>query len=754
MRSFYNSETGTVSIYLIIILVPIFFLQAVLIDFARVKAAEREADTAARAAVRSVLSAFDTELQKYGLFGLTGEPESSKSLFSTIFKENLSGSSSGGFYKMLDTKPEEGRASLTSLYTLANHPVFKEQILEHMKYTAPIEFVLEITDKLQKPGAVKTLANGSAYAKEAEKIEKLLAKREESLDRAWAETVKLKEELNGRHHTYRARITELNRLSELIGLNTADGVRSQIKTLEEQIRSLSDSISSLNGSLAAAAAAGPEAAAALQGMMDRIRSLQDQLTELQSRLSDLKTLLENIVKYTALLAATKLEIVSDDEKVQNLQKSVQELLGEAKKANDELNTELKRVSSATGNELKAFEAFKGLKLLSEDDFRTYQTGIASSAALFSGFRSGIGSTNLFTNANAQKIHAANEAYQAQMDETYKKQLVIETERTKRNETIRKEKEKQRSKIQEVLNRAKQAMGDCGTDQTAGPVSTFYETLEEKGEDGLYRKYMTLNESPSNADGSPVYDLEGKPDTEIQHAMSLLERLGQTGESIRNELFINEYALSQFNYRTYGRELDGSGQPKPLHALSEPSGHKLPGQEVEYLLYGFNSCAKNMSSAYGEMFAFRFAVRIVEELMDPKNELLQAGSPLLVLLASAAEAAVKALADMDSLTEGKAVPISSKLTNPLFTFTYKDYLRIFLLLHSSDSNLLARLQSLIELNTERTLDHAVTYIQGSAESSVSLWFLPGLMKLMNGTGISSCEVRENRCRFISRADLAY
>ncbi|SEG04894.1 hypothetical protein [Paenibacillus sp. UNC499MF] len=754
MRSFYNSETGAVSIYLIIILVPIFFLQAVLIDFARVKAAEREADTAARAAVRSVLSAFDTELQKYGLFGLTEEPESSASLFGSIYKENLSGSSNGVFYKMLDTKPEEGARSLASLYTLANHSVFKEQILEHMKYAAPIEFTLEITDKLQKPGAVKTMANGAAYAKEAEKIEKLLAKREELLDKAWAETVKMKEELGGRHLTYRARITELNRLSELIGLNTADEVRSQIKTLEEQIGSLSDSISSMNGSIAAAAASGPGAAAAIQGLMDSIRSLQDQMSILQNKLSDLKTLLENILTYTALLGATKLEIVRDDEKVQSLQRSVQELLGEAKKANDELNTELKRLSSAEGNELKAFEAFKSLKVVSEEDLRLYMTGVASSAALFSGFRSGIGSINLFTNANAQKLQAANDAYQAQMDETYRKQLDIETERNKRNENIRKEKEKQRSKIQAVLDRARQAMGECGTDQGGGSVTSFYEILEGSGKEGLYRKYMTLNESVSNAGGRPVYDLEGKPDTEIQHAMSLLERLGQTGEAIRNELFVNEYALSQFNYRTYGREMDGAGQIKPLHALSEPSGHKLPGQEVEYLLYGFNSCAKNMSSAYGEMFAFRFAVHMVEELMDPKNELLQAGSPLLVLLVSAAEAAVEALADMESLTEGKAVPVSSKLTNPLFTFTYKDYLRIFLLLHGGDTNLLARFQSLIELNTERTLDKAVTYIQGYAESSVSLWFLPGFMKLMNGTGISSCEVRENRCRFVSRAELAY
>ncbi|MFS0838166.1 hypothetical protein [Paenibacillus sp. 1P03SA] len=754
MRSFYNSENGAVSIYLIIIIVPIFFLQAVLIDFARVKAAEREADTAARAAVRSVLSAFDPELQKYGLFGLTEEPESSAALFDLIYKENLSGSSNGVFYKMLDTKPEEGARSLASLYTLANHSVFKEQLLEHMKYAAPIEFALEITDKLQKPGAVKTMTNGAAYAKEAEKIEKLLAKREDLLDKAWSGTVKMKEELNGRHHTYRARITELNRLSELIGLNTADEVRSQIKTLEEQIRSLSDSISNMNGSIAAAAASGPEAAAAIQGMMDSIRSLQDQMSALQNKLSDLKTLLENILKYTALLAATKIEIVRDDENVQSIQTSVQELLGEAKKANDELNTELKRLSSSEGNELKAFEAFKSLKIVSEDDLRVYMTGVASSAALFSGFRSGIGSTNLFTNANAQKIHAANDAYQTQMDETYRKQLASETERNKRNENIRKEKEKQRSKIQAALDRAKQAMGECGTDQAGGSVSSFYETLEGNGEEGLYRKYMTLNESASNAGGRTVYDLEGKPDIEIQHAMSLLERLGQAGEAIRNELFVNEYALSQFNYRTYGRELDGSGQIKPLHALSDPSGHKLPGQEVEYLLYGFNSCAKNMSSAYGEMFAFRFAVHMVEELMDPKNEMLQAGSPLLVLLVSAAEAAVKALADMDNLTEGKAVQISGKLTNPLFTFTYKDYLRIFLLLHGGDTNLLARLQSLVELNSERPLDNAVTYIQGTAESSVSLWFLPGLMKLMNGTGISSCEVRENRCRFISRTELAY
>ncbi len=70
MRKFVRSERGAVSVYLILIIVPIFLFQAVLIDFARIKLAEKETESAVKAAARSVMSAYDTELQAMGLYGL------------------------------------------------------------------------------------------------------------------------------------------------------------------------------------------------------------------------------------------------------------------------------------------------------------------------------------------------------------------------------------------------------------------------------------------------------------------------------------------------------------------------------------------------------------------------------------------------------------------------------------------------------------------------------------------------------------
>ena len=67
-RLFIKSD-GSVSVYLIMILLPIFLFNAVLIDLVRFKLAERESDRVVKAAVRSVLAEYQTELRPYGLFG-------------------------------------------------------------------------------------------------------------------------------------------------------------------------------------------------------------------------------------------------------------------------------------------------------------------------------------------------------------------------------------------------------------------------------------------------------------------------------------------------------------------------------------------------------------------------------------------------------------------------------------------------------------------------------------------------------------
>jgi hypothetical protein len=328
----------------------------------------------------------------------------------------------------------------------------------------------------------------------------------------------------------------------------------------------------------------------------------------------------------------------------------------------------------------------------------------------------------------------------------------------KNEATATNKRLQKNKIQAILDQAKQSIGSCSLPNTQSTDTELYNRLQgdagqAAGDKGLYQKYREANAQDTMVGSEIAYDLE-KPEPVSLKAMGMLEAFNNAAESMRNELYVNEFALTKFNYRTYGLEKDPAGQPKLSNELVDPGSHKLANQEVEYLLYGFSSCVANISSAYAEMFALRMAIRTVEALLDPKKELLGIGSPLLVLLAAAAEGALEAFQDMNKLTKGEAVELSTKITTSALSLTYKDYLRIFLLLHSNNTKLMARMQALIELDTGKDLVQETTYIQGNGASEVRLWFIPQIMKMLDGTGLLGCKVQGNRCQFSSTSAVAY
>lgn len=110
--------------------------------------------------------------------------------------------------------------------------------------------------------------------------------------------------------------------------------------------------------------------------------------------------------------------------------------------------------------------------------------------------------------------------------------------------------------------------------------------------------------------------------------------------------------------------------------------------------------------------------------------------------------------MTKLVKGEAVELSAKIAAPALSLTYKDYLRVFMLIHSNNTKQMARMQALIELETGKDLMQATTYIQGNAASDIKLWFIPQIMKLLDGSGLLGCKVIGNRCQFISTAAVAY
>ncbi|SEB58774.1 hypothetical protein [Paenibacillus sp. GP183] len=751
MKFIWHRENGAVSVYLILIIVPIFLFQAVLIDFARIKLAEKETEAAVKAGVRSSLSAFDTELQGNGLYGLGLSTEEALNIFSNVFGKNLSGSTASGAFHFVDTVPVPSESRLTPIYSLASHPIFERQILEDMKLKAPIEFALEITDKFKKSGASAPFQSASQFSKEAEALEKLLDKRNDDLDQAWIHAKALHDKAIELHSRYEGEIVELASLAEIIGIHNVDEIQNSLIHIRDQIKSIQDAMQALDLTLSSLVQAGKPSMESIASIIQSKQVLQSQLNDLAVVQNELDKILKALIKYAGLLIQIKQEAASESLIIASYQGEIEPLLIRAKHTNDNLRNELERIMGGSNGSNKLYDAFKSVKVLNDDYFHSYSSSVAAVLALFNGYKGTISSIYLFTLANTNRAKATNDAYENTANEFFVKQSKIEEQRMGEQKQLTANKLAQKNKIQAVLDQAKLVMGGCSSND-----QSFFSILQDPEvptKEGLYQKYRAINNHVAVIGSGVSYDLD-KSDKVSLKAMDMLGAFASIAEGSRNELYLNEFALTKFNYRTYGFEKDINGQPKISNERINPGSHKLALQEVEYLLYGFSSCQANISSAYAEMFSFRLAIRTLEALLDPKKELLNAGSPLLVLLAAAAEGAAKAFMDMNELVKGNQVELSSKLASSVLTLTYKDYLRIFLLLHSNDTKLMARMQALIELNTGKDLQNQTTYVQGHATSTVRLWFIPGIMRLISGSDLLGCKVNMNRCEITRTSALSY
>jgi len=135
---------GSVSIFLIMVLAFVFLFTTVLIDYARIAAVNVQEERLARAGVRSVMSSYDVELQeKYGLFAF-GNSDGDM-LLSQVLNDNLRKSGRGDAFNIVPYALES--SSLEWSRSLGSYDIIRRQIIEDMKYKAPIDFTLELAGK-------------------------------------------------------------------------------------------------------------------------------------------------------------------------------------------------------------------------------------------------------------------------------------------------------------------------------------------------------------------------------------------------------------------------------------------------------------------------------------------------------------------------------------------------------------------------------------------------------------------------------
>ncbi len=212
--------------------------------------------------------------------------------------------------------------------------------------------------------------------------------------------------------------------------------------------------------------------------------------------------------------------------------------------------------------------------------------------------------------------------------------------------------------------------------------------------------------------------------------SLLSGVSGLLESSGENLLCTEYLTGMFSC---------ASDKNQGNAVSDVSGSALfqgyfYGQELEYLLYGFDSAKANTSAAYAEIYAIRFALNLVYAYTDTaiKAEALELASvlagwcgfgiPLVQNVIIIAWAAAESAMDMNRLLDGKKVAVykngetrslsvagildlltdegtEKKDDDGLLSLGYKDYLTLFMLIRYplNKNAILGRCAKLIQIN---------------------------------------------------------
>ena len=147
MINFCKRCEGTIAVFLTLILIPTFIFSGVMVDGSRIMASKNLVSGAGDLAMNAALSNYHEELNEvYGLLAMANTPQEIESIMKDCFETSLnaSGVSREDFSKALVyLELTEGGFSASSLVDteIYQTEVFKQEVLEYMKYRAPVTLV-------------------------------------------------------------------------------------------------------------------------------------------------------------------------------------------------------------------------------------------------------------------------------------------------------------------------------------------------------------------------------------------------------------------------------------------------------------------------------------------------------------------------------------------------------------------------------------------------------------------------------------
>lgn len=177
---------GSISIFLVIIMVPMMCLSGLIVDGSRVELAKASMSSAGDLTMNSALANYDTVLKDvYGLFAMSQTAEDLEDNLYNYFVDTLmangiitseddvqnnpllqdiAGAFSGQTSNMLSMEVDKDDFTATKLKdsSLANPYILKNQIVEYQKYRAPVSSALSLLDGI---ASLKKILNQSSVNK-------------------------------------------------------------------------------------------------------------------------------------------------------------------------------------------------------------------------------------------------------------------------------------------------------------------------------------------------------------------------------------------------------------------------------------------------------------------------------------------------------------------------------------------------------------------------------------------------------------
>lgn len=734
-----HTERGAVNIFLILIFTCIFAFVAIFIDFARIYALQAKTEWLAHAASRSLLSAYDQQLaNKYGLFAY-GETDENI-IVPQVLEQSYKLSKRQHSLPLLRDELESSTIEMTR--PLATYSVFEAQISEQMKYKAPIDFTLDIVNSFKSLADVMKETSNTVDI--LERLQKLYDQREMKLD----EMIKAQKDAA-------KTITPFSKL-------TSDSLQNLVTTYPdyqgwlEQVADWQEHDETANSEKENARYLEKlrikllisNYQASVNTMFKQMESVKQKAFEKHPPL--LREAIELLVEAQTINAQMEQVIVESEQRPQqgeyNKVTQIASTSGNEKVSGGELISQIREKVQSLILPQNLFVALKqGIdeqvaffnNLISRVDILlSQQEGIIAGTASANHFQSISTNTNQQVEQYLRYFVKSNEDNKIQQSIQKLSQHRTHDDERKAVEKTAKTKLRQFSSILRQLKSLKTSFKEH--QEKFNELQTFYEDSEK------FNKTASTTKTKQD-------NLQIDPYQEGKHATSNMDTLygslAQVMTMISQNSFESEYVASYFSHFDVS-VLEGLFKGNGVGSLQAFSDSFAPNkQEMEYILFDFTNPIGNVAAAFGEIFTLRLAIRTMEGFI--KN--VDKQHPLLILAMAILYGIEHALMDIVSLCHEGSVEVSTYLKAKL---TYRDHLRILLFLHGKSEARLARMQAVIRMNTKIDLTERNTYAICKMTTSMPLWFMPGVISMLEWSGAIKGYVEGGRYAVVKQADFYY